>query len=76
MGAAARRVPTRELPDWIVRVFAVFIPDMKAIVPELGNKKNVSNEKSKRVLGWCPRSNEESIAASGESLARFSLLKK
>lgn len=76
MGALARRVPTRELPDWVVRVFALFIPDMKAIAPELGNRKNVSNEKAKRVLDWVPRSNEEAITASGESLARLGLLKK
>jgi hypothetical protein len=76
MGAAARRVPTRELPDWIVRFFALFISDMKMIAPERGNKKNVSNEKAKRVLGWVPRSNEEAIAAVGESLAHLGLLKK
>jgi len=75
MGAIARRVPTRELPDWAVRFFAIFIPDMKAIAPELGNRKNVSNEKAKRVLGWVPRSNEETITASGESLARLGLVK-
>ncbi|WP_260736418.1 SDR family oxidoreductase [Tunturiibacter lichenicola] len=75
MGALAHRVPTRELPDWVVRVFALFIPDMKAIAPELGNRKNVSNEKAKRVLDWVPRSNEEAITASGESLARLGLLK-
>ena len=51
MGTAARRVPTRELPDWVVRFFALFISDMKMIVPELGNRKNGSNEKAKRVLG-------------------------
>jgi nucleoside-diphosphate-sugar epimerase len=76
MGAAARRVPTRELPDWVVRFFALFISDMKMIVPELGNRKNVSNEKAKRVLGWVPRSSEEAIAATGESLAQLGLLKK
>ncbi len=76
MGAAARRVPTREMPDWIVRVLALFVPDMRAIAPELGNKKNVSNEKARRVLDWVPRSNEEAISASGKSLASLGLLKK
>jgi dihydroflavonol-4-reductase len=75
MGAAARRVPTREIPDWLVRTFALFIPDLKAIKFELGNKKNVSNKKAKRILGWAPRSNEEAIVAAGESLARLGLLK-
>jgi len=76
MGAAARRVPTRELPDWLVRFAALFVPDMKMIAPELGNKKNVSNEKARRVLGWSPRSNEDCIAAAGESLQQLGLLKQ
>lgn len=76
MGSAARRVPTREAPDWIVRFLALFVSDMKAIAPELGNKKSVSNEKAKRILDWVPRSNAEAIIASGESLAHLGLLKK
>jgi nucleoside-diphosphate-sugar epimerase len=75
MGSVARRVPTREMPDWIVRFLALFIADMKAISPELGVKKNASNEKAERILGWTPRSNEEAITASGTSLAQLGLLK-
>lgn len=75
MGALANRVPTRELPDWVVRFFALFIPEMKAIAPELGNRKKVSNDKAIRMLNWSPRSNEEAITASGESLERLCLLK-
>ena len=75
MGAAARRVPTREAPDWVVRFLALFVADMKAISPELGNRKSASNAKAKRVLGWKTRTNEEAVVASGESLARLGLLK-
>jgi dihydroflavonol-4-reductase len=75
MGTAARRVPTREMPDWIVRLLAHFISDMKMIAPEIGKRKNISNEKARRVLGWSPRSNEESIIATAESLQRLGLLK-
>jgi nucleoside-diphosphate-sugar epimerase len=76
MGASARRVPTSEIPDWLVRVFALFNADLSLITNELGKKKYVSNEKAKRVLGWAPRSNEEAIVASGESLARLGLIKR
>jgi nucleoside-diphosphate-sugar epimerase len=76
MGVAARRTPTRELPDWLVRRLAPFVPELKLVTAELGKRKNVSNEKAKRVLGWTPRSNEESIVAAGESLARLGLVKK
>jgi nucleoside-diphosphate-sugar epimerase len=74
MGAAARRVPTREMPDWIVRLLAHFMSDMKMIAPEVGKQKNISNEKARRILGWTPRSNEESIVATAQSLQGFGLL--
>ena len=75
MGAAAKRVPTRQLPDWLVRLAALRDPAVKLIVPELGKMKNATNEKAKRVLGWAPRSNEEAFVATAESLVRLGLLK-
>jgi nucleoside-diphosphate-sugar epimerase len=75
MGTAARRVPTREMPDWIVRLMAHFVSDMKMIAPEVGKQKNISNEKARRILGWRPRSDQESIIATAESLQNLGLLK-
>jgi nucleoside-diphosphate-sugar epimerase len=75
MGAAAKRVPTRVLPNWLVRLATLRDPAVKQIVPELGKVKNASNEKAKRMLGWAPRSNEEAIVATAESLVRLGLLK-
>jgi len=76
MGAAAKKVPTRELPDWLVRIASLFDSSLKQLVPELGKIKQISNEKAKRVLGWTPRSNEDAIAATAESLVRLGLLKE
>jgi nucleoside-diphosphate-sugar epimerase len=75
MGAAARRVPTRQLPNWLVRLAALRDPAVRLILPELGKAKSATNEKARRVLGWAPRSNEEAIVASAESLVRLGLLK-
>jgi nucleoside-diphosphate-sugar epimerase len=75
MGAEAKRVPTRQLPDWMVRLAALRDPAVKQILPELGKVKNATDEKARRVLGWSRRSNEESIVASAESLVRLGLLK-
>jgi nucleoside-diphosphate-sugar epimerase len=75
MGSAAEKVPTKELPDWMVKMAAVSDREVKQIVPELGKMKNGSNEKARRVLGWAPRSNEECIVAAAESLVRFGLVK-
>ena len=68
MGATARRVPILQLPNWAVRLAGLLDPSVRQIVPELGKIKNASNEKAKHMLGWMPRSNEESILAAAESL--------
>lgn len=75
MGASAKRVPTRELPNWLVRMASIRDPAIKLILPELGKVKNATNEKAKRMLGWTPRSNEEAIVATAESLVRLGLMK-
>ncbi len=75
LGVSAKRVPTRQLPDWLVRIAAMRDPAVKQILPELGKMKNATNEKARRMLGWAPRSNEESIVATAESLMRLGLLK-
>src|SRR5271166_4977758 len=75
MGAAARRVPTWQLPNWLVRIAALREPAASQLIPELGKIKNATNEKAKRVLGWAPRSREEAIVATAESLVRLGLLK-
>jgi nucleoside-diphosphate-sugar epimerase len=75
LGAAAKRVPTLQLPNLLIRVAALFDPAIKQILPELGKKKNATNEKARRLLGWTPRSTEESIVATAESLIRLGLLK-
>jgi nucleoside-diphosphate-sugar epimerase len=36
MGAQAARVPTRQLPNWLVRIAALRDPAVKQILPELG----------------------------------------
>jgi len=75
MGTSARRVPTWELPNWLVRLAAFRDPAVKQIIPELGTRKNATNEKAKKLLGWKPRSNAESIVATAESLIKLGLLK-
>jgi len=75
MGSPAKRVPTLQLPDWVVRLSALRDPAVGQIVPELGKKKNATSDKAKRLLGWLPRSNEESVIATADNLVRLGLLK-
>jgi nucleoside-diphosphate-sugar epimerase len=75
MGAAAKRVPTRQLPNWLVRIASMRDPAVRQIVPELGKRKNATNAKARRMLDWSPRTNDEAIVATAESLVRLGLLK-
>ena len=76
LGNAASRVTTRVLPDWLVRVVGLFDGQAAQIVTELGRARNATGAKATRLLGWSPRSPQEALVATGESLIRLGLLKK
>ena len=75
MGAAAAKVPKRELPNWFIRVLALSNRAMKSLVPLLGVRMNATSQKALELLGWSPRSSEEAIVAAAESLLKLGLLK-
>jgi len=75
MGEAGKRVPTREIPDWLLRMSALFDPEVKLVLPELGKRKNATNGKARRMLGWAPRPSEDAIVATAESLVQLRLLR-
>ena len=75
LGPAARRVSTLRLPDWVVRAVALVDQNAKAAIPELGVVKRPTGAKAERVLGWSPRSREEAIVATGESLVALGVVK-
>ena len=74
LGKAARKAPARELPNWLVRLAAFRDSGVRQFVPELSKVRNATNEKSRRLLGWSPRSPEDAIVATGESLLRLGLV--
>jgi nucleoside-diphosphate-sugar epimerase len=76
MGSAAARVPTRVLPNWLVRLASLRDPSLKQLVPELGKTRNAVHDKATRLLGWAPRPPAEAIVATGNSLVALGLLKQ
>jgi len=75
LGAAARRVPARQLPNWVVRLVALRDPAARYILPELGKYKNGTGAKARRLLGWTPRPSEDALVATAESLLQLGLVK-
>jgi dihydroflavonol-4-reductase len=70
LGEDASRVPTRTIPNLLVRGMALFDPGIRSVVGGLGKRTELSSEKARSVLGWAPRSIEDTIAETGESLIR------
>lgn len=74
-GDAGRKVPARRLPGWLMRIVGLFDPEVRGVLPELGKRKNATNEKARRLLGWAPRSPEDAALATARSLLDLGLLK-
>lgn len=75
LGPRAPQVPRLQAPDWLVRLAASGIPLLRAVVPMLGRVRHYTSAKARSVLGWRPRSNDEAILATAESLIRLGLVK-
>lgn len=70
----AASVPSRTVPDWIVRMSARFVPSLRAVAAGLGAPRVVDAQKARRMLDWAPRTSTEAVAASAQSLHRLGLL--
>jgi nucleoside-diphosphate-sugar epimerase len=73
-GERGYKIPTRTLPDFVIRVAGLFDKITRVVVPRLGHSETISNERIKRVLGWQPRGTEEMVVATGESLIEQGLV--
>jgi nucleoside-diphosphate-sugar epimerase len=75
LGEAAKKVPTRQLPNWFVRVIALADPGLRTLLPMLGKIRHASSAKAQSKLGWQPRSREDALVATAESLIKFGVVK-
>ena len=73
LGDEASRVPTREVPDWLVRVAARFNRLAAAVVGELGSVRNMDATHALEVLGWQTRPVEQSIVDAARGLIELGL---
>lgn len=71
MPGVMHKASVKPLLTWIVRLTALFNKQAKSILPLVGIYRNASNEKARKILGWQPRSNEEAILATVESMIKW-----
>ena len=67
LGAAANKVPTKEMPDLVLRVVAMFQRPMRFALPLLGRKHIFTSAKARSVLGWEPRPATTTVVDSARS---------
>jgi dihydroflavonol-4-reductase len=75
LGDQASKVPTRTVPNLVVRGMALFDGGIRSIVGTLGKRTDLNSERARSTLGWSPRPIEETIAETGESLISHGVVK-
>jgi len=68
LGDEAAKVPTRRVPNLLVRAMAVFDPGVRSIVGQLGRRSSYSSEKARTTLGWTTRPLEDTVVETARSM--------
>ncbi|MCS3781267.1 NAD-dependent epimerase/dehydratase family protein [Tsukamurella ocularis] len=68
LGDRAKGVPTRTIPDLVLRLVGRFAPEVGDLVPLLGQSRAASSARARDELGWRPRAWQDAVTASAESL--------
>lgn len=68
------RIPNRILPDWTIRLMAVFIPKIRSVARQLQWKYAFSTKQVQSVFGWRPRPYTQTIIDTAESLIEHGLV--
>ena len=61
-------MPTRPLPDFVLRFASFFDRPLRSVTPGLGRKHSFTSAKAQRMLGWTPRPATSTIVDCAESL--------
>ncbi|MEL7452497.1 MAG: NAD-dependent epimerase/dehydratase family protein, partial [Pseudomonadota bacterium] len=71
----SKRIPKGELPSALVRIFAMFNPVLKQILPELNKRRYASSQKARDMLQWKPIAATDAAYASADSLIAHGVIK-
>jgi nucleoside-diphosphate-sugar epimerase len=68
LGEGAAKVPTRKVPDFVIRLAGLFDKELGSVTPALGHKHDYSSAKAQAVLGWSPRPLKDTVLETARSL--------
>ncbi len=68
------KIPTRKLPNFVLRLVAIFDKTARLTLGNLGKRSDISSEHIRKVLNWQPHSVEEMVVAMGESMIEYGVV--
>ena len=71
---AGFKAPSRVMPNWFLKIMAMFNGDMVTISKMAGKSRDCHSTKAKDVLGWNPMPAEDSILETANQLIEYKLI--
>ena len=75
LGPEAHKVPKRNVPDFVIKLMALFDASVRQVTGELGRTRAADSGHAHDVLGWVNRPAEESIIDTARSLIDRGIVK-
>lgn len=69
------KIPSKTLPNFMVKLFSIFDKETKPILNDLGAKRTIDNSKIIKELNWNPISLQESVKDTAHSLKNLKIVK-
>ena len=70
----AKKVPSIQVPNFVVHALALFDKPVRQVLPDLGRVLRASNQKACATFGWKPRNTESSVLDTVDSLVEYGLV--
>ncbi len=71
----AKRIPSRSVPSFLLRLLAVFNPPLKQVLLEIDVVRRVSSRKARDRLGWTTRPAQEAVLSAARSAIEYGLVR-
>jgi nucleoside-diphosphate-sugar epimerase len=68
------KIPLRRVPSWLLKLIAMWDKTVALVVPELGQRQDVSNARAVAVLGWQPRGVAAMVVDMADSMIRHGVV--
>ena len=73
--AGFKKSPTKELPNFLVKIMSFFVGELKTLISALNRKGDIDKTKAERFFNWDYISTEQSVTETAQQLQEMGLTK-